>query len=145
MHARALLTEAGYPDGFELGLMTAGRSDLIRASEIVHQNLSQVGIEMKILQSSAIVDEFFRARRGELTLVSWSRSGLQKITRMFGPHSVANIGHISVPQIDRLAAQLGGMAPGVRLDGERNLGDHRVHLGPRLPPGFPGFRADRHR
>lgn len=111
VHARALLAEAGYPDGFELGLMTAGRSDLIRASEIVHQNLSQVGIEMKILQSSAIVDEFFRARRTEVTLVSWARSGLQKVTRMFGPRSVANIGHVSVPQIDRLTAQLGGMPP----------------------------------
>jgi len=109
--ARALLAEAGYPNGFPLRLMTIGSSDLIRASEIVHQNLRSVGIELTLLQSSAIVDEFFRARRAELTLVSWSRSGLQKITRMFGPRSVANIGHVSVPQLNRLTAQLGGMAP----------------------------------
>ncbi|MBW1883634.1 MAG: hypothetical protein JRJ58_08915 [Deltaproteobacteria bacterium] len=110
--ARALLAEAGYPDGFGLRLMTAGSSDLIRASEIVHQNLREVGIELEVIQSSAIVDEFFRARRTELTLVSWTRSGLQKITRMFGPHSVANIGHVSLPPLDRLTAQLGAMAPG---------------------------------
>ena len=125
VHARALLAEAGYPDGFALGLMTVGRSDLLRASEIVHQNLSQVGIEMKILQSSAIVDEFFRARRTEVTQDSWARSGLQKVTRMCGPRSVANIGHGSVPQIDRLTAQLGGMPPddprGVPLWGDGGL------------------------
>ena len=109
--ARELLAEAGYADGLQLSLMTAGASDLIRASEIVHQNLRDVGIELELLRSSAIVDEYFRARRAQLTLLTWTRSGLQKITRMFGPHSIANIGRISVPQIDRLAAQLGAVAP----------------------------------
>jgi len=109
--ARALLAEAGYPNGFPLSLMTAGSSDLSRACEIVHQNLRDVGIELELMQTSAIVDEYFRARRAELTLITWSRSGLQKITRMFGPHSVANIGRISLPEIDQLAAQLGGLPP----------------------------------
>jgi ABC-type transport system substrate-binding protein len=110
--ARALLTEAGYADGFELRLMSRGAPELIRAAEIVHQNLRDVGIELRLSQTTAIVDEFFRGRRAELTLEAWQRSGLQKITRMFGPHSVANIGPVHLPEIDRLTAELARLRPG---------------------------------
>ncbi|MCU0621295.1 MAG: ABC transporter substrate-binding protein, partial [Gemmatimonadales bacterium] len=70
--ARALLAEAGYPDGFALKLWRSQRTELARIAQSVQQSLAEVGIEVEIVQRDASSARA-AVRKGEadLFLTDW--------------------------------------------------------------------------
>ncbi|MBS0561300.1 MAG: ABC transporter substrate-binding protein, partial [Proteobacteria bacterium] len=71
--AKALLAEAGYPDGFELRLSVANISPQIDMAQSVQQTMGQAGIKVTLYaaEQKQIVTEF-RARKQQATLLSWT-------------------------------------------------------------------------
>jgi ABC-type transport system substrate-binding protein len=70
--ARALLAEAGYPDGFPLKLWRSQRTELARIAQAVQQDLAAVGLEVEIVQRDASSARA-AVRKGEadLFLTDW--------------------------------------------------------------------------
>lgn len=70
--ARALLTEAGYPDGFTATLKLPPPSYARRGGEIIAAQLRAVGIETEIvnLEWALWLEEVFKAKDFDLTIVS---------------------------------------------------------------------------
>jgi peptide/nickel transport system substrate-binding protein len=71
--AKALLTEAGYPDGFPLTVNVASteqtRMDIAQA---LQETLAKVGIQLKILASDQkTVITTYRARKHDMALLTW--------------------------------------------------------------------------
>ena len=70
--ARALLAEAGYPDGFEVKLTTPNTAPWTEIADSVRQTLGQAGITASVEQADLkAVLGTYRARRHELLLMSW--------------------------------------------------------------------------
>ncbi len=71
--AKALLAEAGYPNGFELRLSSANISPQIDIAQSVQQTMGQGGIKVNIFAADQkqIVSEF-RARKHSATVISWT-------------------------------------------------------------------------
>ena len=71
--AKALLAEAGYPDGFELRLSTSNISPQIDMAQSVQQTMGQGGVKVNIVATDQkqLVTEF-RARKFQATLISWT-------------------------------------------------------------------------
>ncbi len=71
--AKALLTEAGFPNGLELELQTANRSPMTEIAQAIQQTMGQGGVTVKIVamdQKQLITN--FRGRRHQGTLISWT-------------------------------------------------------------------------
>nr|WP_154338253.1 ABC transporter substrate-binding protein [Paracoccus sp. S-4012] len=70
--ARTLLTEAGYPDGFEIEMLIRNEQERIDISQAMQGTLAQVGITMSIRSvTGAEALSIYRARNHELTLQTW--------------------------------------------------------------------------
>ena len=71
--AKALLAEAGYPNGFELRLSSSAASPNIDIAQSVQQTMGQGGIKVNIVATDQkqLVAEF-RARKFQATLISWT-------------------------------------------------------------------------
>jgi ABC-type dipeptide/oligopeptide/nickel transport system permease component/ABC-type transport system substrate-binding protein len=74
--ARALLAEAGYPDGFEVTLKLPPPSYARRGGEIVAAQLAQVGIRARIenLEWSQWLDQVLANKNFDMTIVSHTES-----------------------------------------------------------------------
>ena len=82
--ARALLAEAGYPDGFEVRLAAPNTSPWTEIAQSVQQTLGQAGVKVSIEQAELkAVLGTYRARKHELALVSWGPD-------YFDPHTNAD-------------------------------------------------------
>jgi peptide/nickel transport system substrate-binding protein len=74
--ARALLADAGYPDGFEMSIMpVVGFEETIRGAQIVAQQLSEVGISVTVEQEE-VATWLERQANGEFDAFMWSWLGL---------------------------------------------------------------------
>jgi peptide/nickel transport system substrate-binding protein len=82
--AKALLAEAGYPNGFPLTLNAANSSPFSDIAQSVQQTLGQAGIKVSILpgELKQVIGEF-RARRHQMLLLSWGPD-------YFDPHTNAD-------------------------------------------------------
>ena len=71
--AKALLAEAGYPDGFELRLSSSNISPQIDIAQSVQQTMGLGGIKVNIVSTDQkqLVSEF-RARKFQATVISWT-------------------------------------------------------------------------
>ena len=70
--ARALLAEAGYPDGFDVELDHAATNPTADIAQAVQQDLASVGIRMKLLRAdSRQVTTKVRARRHQMAIGQW--------------------------------------------------------------------------
>ncbi len=70
--ARALLTEAGYPDGFTFTMKTPQMSYTTRSAEVVQAFLADVGVTMNIVPSefpAKWIEEVFLAKDYDATIV----------------------------------------------------------------------------
>ncbi len=82
--AKALLAEAGYPDGFEVTLDSLNSSPYLEMAQSVQSTLALAGIEAEIIpQDGSALWPKYRARRHELILARWGPDYLD-------PHSNAD-------------------------------------------------------
>lgn len=81
--ARALLAEAGYPEGFEVRLDTFNRSPFTEIAQSLQQTMGEVGVKLSIVATeSKQFWTLYRSRRHELALSWWAPDYLD-------PHSNA--------------------------------------------------------
>jgi peptide/nickel transport system substrate-binding protein len=82
--AKALLTEAGFPNGFELRFDVPNTSPFTDIGQSMQQTMGQAGIKLNIVSSELKqVLGTYRARKHQLVLVSWTPDYLD-------PHSNAD-------------------------------------------------------
>jgi peptide/nickel transport system substrate-binding protein len=82
--AKALLAEAGYPNGFELEFTTPNLTPWTDMAQSVQQTMGQAGIKLKLVQVELKQElQIFRARKHQLVLNSWAPD-------YFDPHSNAD-------------------------------------------------------
>jgi peptide/nickel transport system substrate-binding protein len=82
--AKALLAEAGYPNGFELEFTAPNLPPWTDISQSVQQTMGQGGIKLKLVQVELKQElQIFRARKHQLVLNSWAPD-------YFDPHSNAD-------------------------------------------------------
>ncbi len=103
--ARELLAEAGYPDGFDMGMFVlAGLSQ--RGGEIVQQQWAEIGVNVDVAVATNIVQEFFVENQRELFFFPLGRAGLDKVTRNLVPGSIGNVCEWNDPELNALVEQL---------------------------------------
>jgi peptide/nickel transport system substrate-binding protein len=83
--AKALLAEAGYPNGFEIKLQVRNTSPLPEIAQSMQQTMGMAGIKVNIVtgEGKAIIGDL-RARRHQMTLISWTPDYLD-------PHTNAGV------------------------------------------------------
>ena len=82
--AKALLAEAGYPEGFEVKLSAPNTSPWTEIAQSVQQTMGQAGVKVSIEQAELkAVLGTYRGRKHELLLVSWGPD-------YFDPHTNAD-------------------------------------------------------
>jgi glutathione transport system substrate-binding protein len=145
---KALMKEAGYEKGFEVVFMTPNASNRLRATEMVQQQLSQIGITGKLesMDTASFYNklEGFRADDPNpvpfIAFGGWSAStgdadwGIRPLlaTESFPPN--ANFGFYSDPKVDALiAAGLASAAPEVR---QKAYGDLQDYIWNQAPWGY---------
>jgi len=104
--ARALLAEAGYPDGFETSIMTSG-DDRKRIAEVIQANLSDIGVdaEIEMLEWGTFIDSVLKGMAESLVL-GWTSNPDPDatLTPIFYSGNIGgmNFARINDPEIDRL-------------------------------------------
>jgi len=91
--ARQLLADAGYADGLTLDFFVQP-GDSQRGSEVIQQQLAEVGITLDLAQSQNLLNEFFNTRPDAVRIgifFGLERGGLDRITRTFIPGGSGNI------------------------------------------------------
>jgi peptide/nickel transport system substrate-binding protein len=82
--AKALLAEAGYPDGFDLEFTAPNLPPWTGIAQSVQQTMGQAGIKLKLVQVELKQElQTFRARKHQMVLNSWAPD-------YFDPHSNAD-------------------------------------------------------
>lgn len=111
--AKSLLTAAGYPNGFKLTfLVTPGDSQTI--SEIIQQQLKEIGVELTLQPSTNIVNDFFTPGKPPLHpgyFFLLMRSGLDKVTRSFVPGGSGNVCDWTHAPLNTLVDQARAVSP----------------------------------
>jgi len=71
--AKALLAEAGYPDGFEIQIDTMNTSPFPEIAQSIQQTLAQAGIKANIVQQDGNqLFPLYRGRQHQIVLIYWS-------------------------------------------------------------------------
>jgi len=77
--AKALLAEAGYPDGFDIEIWGNTNSDTMKGMQFIQQQLGQIGVkvEIKSMEEGTLSDEIYGAQtpddaKLQMWYVSWS-------------------------------------------------------------------------
>ncbi|WP_042474477.1 glutathione ABC transporter substrate-binding protein [Bacillus ndiopicus] len=114
--AKALLAEAGYPDGFEIEIWGNTNSDTMKGMQFIQQQLAPIGVkvDIKSMEEGTLSDEIYGAQTPEeaklmMWYVSWSSyaSDVTNATKplfhstSFPPNS-ANTAYYNNPMADKL-------------------------------------------
>jgi peptide/nickel transport system substrate-binding protein len=104
--ARALLAEAGLPNGFEFEALVSTSPDVQRHAEAIAADLAAVGITMRsrVLEGQQITDVFFVRKEGDLLLgPGGGRPDPAQTTGLrYLPTGFNNPGGHTTPEIERL-------------------------------------------
>ncbi len=112
--ARALLTEAGYPNGFETEVFGKNNTTATRAMQFLQQQLAQVGVKLKVspLEAGVEADKVWGVQKPEDSTVQiqyggWSAStgdadwGLRPLLYGEGfPPKLFNVAYYQNPSVD---------------------------------------------
>ena len=109
--AKALLAEAGYPDGFSANIWTNEKKARIDMCTIIQSQLKEVGInvEISVLEWGAYL-EGIKNGEHEMFMVGWSTQTPDPDMSLFGPfHSSQkgknNFSYYGNPKVDELLEQ----------------------------------------
>ena len=92
--AKALLAEAGYPNGFEIKLEVKNASPLTEIAQSMQQTMGMGGVKVNIVTGDAKqVITNLRARRHQMTLISWTPDYLD-------PHTNAGVFALNTDDAD---------------------------------------------
>ena len=82
--AKALLAEAGYPNGFEINLNVPTQPPMPDIAQAVQQTMAQAGVKLNLVTSdSKQVVTAYRARKHQMVIINWSPD-------YYDPHSNAD-------------------------------------------------------
>jgi ABC-type transport system substrate-binding protein len=109
--ARALLAEAGLAEGFAFDILAPAFSPaFLRIAEVIQAQLRAIDVDVRIVTSTNVIKDLIEVRT-PVVAFAWVRPGLQKVTRMFGPNSVANFCQYRDPRIDALTDRIAALPP----------------------------------
>lgn len=111
--AKKLFQKAGWnsADTLQIGY-TPTNSQLKTFAEIFQAQMGDAGVKVELVPLQDIVTQFYRNVQTPAAISLWIRPGLQKVTRAFGPNSVANVCQYSDPALDQLTSQIAAAPPG---------------------------------
>lgn len=108
--ARELLTEAGYPDGFELSLVSSEQEAYLTQYEVMAEELRQVGINVKLeVVQHAAMHELIREGRNAIVIYKAYRPTADTyLTQFFSTDGGStNFSHFTVDELrDQARAEL---------------------------------------
>lgn len=111
--ARQLLTQAGYPKGFDTGVIEiAGDPTIGRIAAIVQQQFAAVGVNLKVVPSLDILRDYYVAHKQPLFILPLTRTGLLKISSPYSGNSIGNVCRYNDPQLNGIVARLATATPG---------------------------------
>ena len=74
--------------------------------------MAEAGVKVELVPLTDIVTQFYTNVQTPAAVSLWIRPGLQKVTRAFGPNSVANVCQYSDAELNSLTAQIAAQPPG---------------------------------
>jgi peptide/nickel transport system substrate-binding protein len=111
--AKSLFKEAGWDPNATLQVgYTPTSAQLKTWGELFQQQMAQAGLKVELVPLTDIVTQFYTNVQTPAAVSLWIRPGLQKVTRAFGPNSVANVCQYSDPELNTLTAQIAAQPPG---------------------------------
>jgi len=111
--AKKLFQQAGWDPNATLQIgYTPTSAQLKTWGELVQSQLGEAGVKVELVPLTDIVTQFYTNVQTPAAVSLWIRPGLQKITRAFGPNSVANVCQYSDPALNTLTAQIAAQPPG---------------------------------
>lgn len=111
--AKKLIEEGGWDFNQTLQIgYTPTSAQLKTWGEIFQQQMADVGVKVELVALTDIVTQFYTNVQTPAAVSLWIRPGLQKVTRAFGPNSVANVCQYSDPALNTLTAQIAAQPPG---------------------------------
>ncbi len=138
--AKALLKEAGYPNGFKVVYLTPNATPRMRATEMVQQQLAKIGItgDIQSMDAASFYNKLESHRADDpnpvpfIAFAGWSAStgdadwGTRPLISTSGfPPAMSNFGFFSDPEVDRLInAGLQSADPKVRANAYGRLQDY---------------------
>jgi ABC-type transport system substrate-binding protein len=88
--AKRLLAEAGYPDGFQIGMFFQSAGDPQRAAEILQQQWAEVGVQVTLEPVANLLTDYYQEVKNPILLLN--DTGVNNIVRQYGtPESIANV------------------------------------------------------
>ncbi|ADB50539.1 ABC transporter substrate-binding protein [Conexibacter woesei] len=83
--ARAALAESAHPDGFEVGTVIDGETEIVRTLELIKQDLAEIGITLKITQApSSVYEEQYGSSRYSLGSYTVTPDSGDPLTNLVG-------------------------------------------------------------
>jgi peptide/nickel transport system substrate-binding protein len=107
--AKTLLSQAGYPNGFELTAITGAAGDPATIDQIIQAQWAKVGVKLNLQVSNNLVADWYSNPKGQTNTVPMIREGVGRLTRLVTSDAFANVCKFQVPQIDAIATQLSGL------------------------------------
>ena len=98
-------------EGTEVGLITiVGSPAVERFAEIVQQAWSDVGVELRIVPSQNITEDFYQNVREPLFILPTSRGGVSKVTNQYVGPQLGNVCRWDDPELAALTTELASTA-----------------------------------
>jgi ABC-type transport system substrate-binding protein len=103
--AKALLAQAGYPNGFTIeSFFSPGAGQ--KTAELLQQGWAKIGVTLNIVQSTDLVNDLFINVRRPMFIGGWSGAGNRRITRLYGAGQAPNVCQYKDDKLNSLSDQL---------------------------------------
>jgi len=103
VRARALLAEAGYPDGFALDMMASAGNTV--GQEVLQDQWAEVGVDINIITSPNTLQDFWVDGKAPTLPVTLTRGYLDALTIMLMPGAFSNVCEYRSPDIERTLSE----------------------------------------
>lgn len=109
--AKKLLADAGHPNGFDMEMVVPAQGgSTVTATELIQAQWKEIGINVKIVQTANLAQEFFIENKYPLYVFPLQRQGLDKITRTLVPGSIGNICKWDNPALNAVVDEIRSLA-----------------------------------